>query len=238
MKKLNIFLLAFLFILNSALAEKIKVGTSPDYPPFEFMKDNEITGFEVELTNELAKRVGVEIEWLSMPFSGIIAALKSGKIEAAATGMVMTPERHKILDFSTSFYSADNAYLKQKDREDIKEISDLAGKKVGFQMGTTREIAVKNIKDAIGVGMEETMTMVMSTSTGKLDAFVIEKIVGKKYAKEHPNLVVFATEKDWTEGIAMAFVKGSKYMPKFDAALKEFMQTDEYKKLKEKYELD
>lgn len=61
---------------------KVVVGTSADYAPYEFVDDaGKITGFDVELMEEIAKRMGVELVWTDMPFDSLIAAVQEGKID-------------------------------------------------------------------------------------------------------------------------------------------------------------
>ena len=89
---------------------KIILGTSADYPPYEFHalvdgKDT-IVGFDIELAKEIAKDLGVELEIKDMSFDGLLAALVSGNVDMVISGMTPTEERRQNVDFSEIYYQA------------------------------------------------------------------------------------------------------------------------------------
>src|SRR5512140_1739580 len=89
----------------------IKVGTSADYPPFESVDSsgNKI-GFDIELMNEVAKRLGVKVEWVDMPFDSLIAAVQEGKIDASISAFNYSEERDKMIDFSDAYYTSEDSF--------------------------------------------------------------------------------------------------------------------------------
>ncbi len=98
---------------NNTSSEKIyKVGIAANYPPFDFIKDTKITGFDVDLLEEIARREKFKLEWINMSFDGLIPALKSGKIDMIASAMSSTPQRLNSMDFSKTYFNTKNLYLK------------------------------------------------------------------------------------------------------------------------------
>lgn len=81
-------------------AGKIVLGTSADYPPYEFHKvidgKDEIVGFDIEIAKQIAKDLGVELEIKDMKFDGLLAALQAGKIDFIVSGMTPTEERKRV----------------------------------------------------------------------------------------------------------------------------------------------
>ena len=110
-------LLAALATLGAA---ELKIGTAANYPPFEYVDEqNKITGFDMDLVAELAKRAGFEYKIVNMSFDGLIPALKTGKIDAVASAMSATDDRRKSIDFTQAYYATENIYLRAKGNDAI-----------------------------------------------------------------------------------------------------------------------
>ncbi len=119
----------------------IKVGTSADYPPFESVDANgNKVGFDVELMTEIAKRLGVKLEWVDMPFDSLIAAVQEGKIDASISAFNYSEERDKTIDFSDAYYTSEDAFTVANGfAGTITKPQDVAKFKVGVQTGTTQD---------------------------------------------------------------------------------------------------
>lgn len=116
----------------------IRVGSDIDFPPFEFIEDGEIKGFDVELMEEIGARLGLEVEWVDAAFDTIIAQLVGGEFDALISAMTITEERAQEIDFSDPYFEATQALLVGP-ASDIAGVDDLAGRSVGAQDGTTGE---------------------------------------------------------------------------------------------------
>ena len=119
----------------------IKVGTSADYPPFESVDEsgNKI-GFDIDLMTEIAKRLGVKIEWVDMPFDSLIAAVQEGKIDASISAFNYSEERDQTIDFSDAYYTSEDAFtVAEGFAGTIANPEDVANFKVGVQTGTTQD---------------------------------------------------------------------------------------------------
>jgi cystine transport system substrate-binding protein len=116
----------------------MNVGNSGSYPPFEFVADGKLTGFDVDLANEIGKRMGVKIQWTIVDFKGIIAALVAKRVDVLISAITRTPDRAKQVAFSEPYYNAGigAAVLVNSG---IKEPEDLKGKVVGLQAGSSGE---------------------------------------------------------------------------------------------------
>jgi polar amino acid transport system substrate-binding protein len=119
----------------------IKVGTSADYPPFESVdaSGNKV-GFDIDLMTEIAKRLGVKLEWVDMPFDSLIAAVQEGKIDASISAFNYTEERDQTIDFSDPYYTSEDAFtVAEGFAGSIVNPEDVAAYKVGVQTGTTQD---------------------------------------------------------------------------------------------------
>ena len=119
------------------------MGTSADYPPFEFLKDQEIRGFDIDLANAITKKLGYELQITDVSFPGLIPALQTGRIDFAISGFAFTPAREEEVDFSTVYYSPSYSFLYRKDNP-VAGINKLDGKVIAVQIGTSMEILLRS----------------------------------------------------------------------------------------------
>lgn len=128
--------------------EKIKrtgvmtVGTSAAYAPFEYIANGKMIGYDVDLAEAVAKRMNVKVEWQEIDFKGIVAALKSGRVDVLFTGLTKTKQREEQIGFSDSYYDAGIGAAKPNGVA-IANPEDLNGKIVGVQIGTSGQAFVR-----------------------------------------------------------------------------------------------
>lgn len=132
----------------------IKIGNSAAFPPFEFVRDGELVGYDIDLGNEIARRMGVKAEWQRIDFAGIIAALTSKRVDMLVTAMVKTPERAEHIAFSEPYYNSGIAAA-ARPGVTVKVPEDLAGKIVAVQVGTAGE---RYVRDNFGTKVKEIKT--------------------------------------------------------------------------------
>lgn len=166
-------------VLSSILKRgEIRIGTTGTQPPFSMKsKSGELIGYEVDLAKALAKNMGVKLKLVEMPFSDLLSALKSGKIDAVMSGMTMTPERNLEVLFAGPYLLSGKTILTKSSR--VSEISDASNDKkyrIVTLKGSTSVDFVKNymqkheliLVDKYSDGVE----MVLSD---KADAMVADK---------------------------------------------------------------
>ena len=118
----------------------IKVGTNAEYPPFESVDETgKVIGLDIDVMNAIAKAAGFEVEFVNTRWDGIFVALSSGEFDAVASAATITDERKQAVDFSDPYFNAGQV-LSVKQDSDITSLDDLAGKRVGVQLGTTGDI--------------------------------------------------------------------------------------------------
>ncbi|AJC87499.1 amino acid ABC transporter, permease/substrate-binding lipoprotein [Campylobacter insulaenigrae] len=225
---------------NNMASEKVyKVGIAANYPPFDFVKDTQITGFDVDLLEEIAKRENFKLEWVNMSFDGLIPALKSGKIDMIASAMSSTPQRLSSMDFSNTYFNTKNLYLKLKIDSSLSNKESLEGKKIGVQLGTIQENAAKMIPNSQVVASEEMLAAILALKAGKVDAVLTDKDIGKGYLKTNDELEAFLEEDDGSSGFCIAFDKGqnAELIQKINTALEKIKSDGTYQKIVEKYDL-
>jgi polar amino acid transport system substrate-binding protein len=129
--------------------EKVKrtkvmtAGNSGSYPPFEMMEGGKLVGFDVDMADELGKRMGgIQVKFEIIDFKGIVAALTSKRVDTLITALTWTPERANAIAFSIPYYDAGIGALTKPD-SGIKAPEDLAGKIVGVQLGSSGDAFVR-----------------------------------------------------------------------------------------------
>ncbi len=175
---------------------KIVVGMSADYAPYEFHAvidgKDKVVGFDVDLANEIAKDLGVELEIKEMDFDALISALKADQVDAVISGMNPTDSRKEQVDFSDIYYEANHAVLAKKDNVDkLKVISDLDGKAIGAQLGSTQQqIAEEEVKGGNLSLLQDVNSLILTLKTGKVDAIITEKPVAAMAVENNSELAV------------------------------------------------
>ena len=124
-------------------AGKLVVGNGAAFPPFEFVEAGKLSGYDIDMGEEIGRRMGVAIEWQQIAFAGLIAALTSGRVDALITAMTWTPERAERIAFSTAYYRTGIAAA-FRPNVTLSKPEDLAGKVVGVQAGTSGEKFVRD----------------------------------------------------------------------------------------------
>jgi ABC-type amino acid transport substrate-binding protein len=177
-------------------AGKIVLGTSAEYPPYEFHQNvngkDEIVGFDMEIAKEIAKDLGVQLEIKDMSFDGLLPALTAGKIDFIVAGMTPDEKRKKSVDFTKLYYRAAQGVIVQaSDKDKYKTMKDLNGLRIGAQLSSTQEdIAKTQIEKADIKGLGSVADLVMQLKTKKVDAVIVELPVAQAYVSKNPELVI------------------------------------------------
>ena len=169
----RLFLLAVLFFGLPLLAEKnVRVITSANFPPYEFYQGGKIVGIDIDITREVLRRNGMDMTIEDMKFDSIIVAIQTGKGDIAASGITVTDDRKKMVDFSIPYVNSRQVIIVRKDSP-IKEPGDLKGKRIGVQSGTTGDTYVtENIGEP--QRFDDASTAVAALVNGKLDVVVLD----------------------------------------------------------------
>ena len=174
----------------------LKVGTSAEYSPYEFHKvvdgEDKIVGFDDFLVQEIAKDMGVKVEYEDMDFDGLLGALQADKVDIVLAGMTPDEKRKKSVDFSDIYYTNSNVCIVAKGKEDtIKKSEDLKDLKVGVQKGTTQADYVTNtlgISDA--TQLKKIPDLMLDLQNGKIDVIVTGKAVAEINVKKYDNIAI------------------------------------------------
>ena len=167
------------------------------YRPFQFEQGGEIVGFDVDVIDLVAKRLGVEQAIVDTPFEGIQSGedLNARKCDIAAAAMTITPERQEKIAFSDPYFDANQALLVEKG-SGIKTFDDLEGETLGVQSGTTGKMYAEENAVPAGVELKDYEDLALELSavkSGQIPAAINDIPVLLDYAKQNPDVEVTAT---------------------------------------------
>jgi len=160
-------------------AGTLTVGSDIPFPPFEFGKAPDYEGFDIDLVNEIAKDLDLEVVIKDTSFDTIFTDVAQAKFDMAASASTITPEREQQVDFSDPYYEAEQALL-VPEGSDITSVEDLAGLTVGAQDGTTGEAYANDETDAGSVrGFPNGPAAIAALQNGQVEATIIDQPVAQ-----------------------------------------------------------
>lgn len=216
--------------------DKINVALSPDYPPFEYYKNGQIVGMDIDIINAIAKELGLKAEIQPMEFDSIIASLESGRSDMGISSITATPARKKNLDFSESYHVTSLAILTRA-VDKISTLDQLAHKTVAAQ---TASIMEKYLKDRAQdynfsvFSISNNKFLVEELRLGRVDAVLLEKSQAKAFASQNLDFhyhILDAID----EGYSIAFKKGSAWRDKINTALAKLEKEGVLEEIKERW---
>lgn len=187
---------------------KVVIATEGAFPPFNFFRGPVLTGFEVELGEALAKKMGLAVEWRALSFDALLAGLRQDRWDMVIASFGITPERSKAVTFTSPHYCSGGIVV-AKD-PGIRTAADLTGKIVAVQTGSTYLEHVKQL-----AGVKDVKNFPQDTDcrsallNGRVDAWVTDKFVAKAALAANPSAGLKAGEFVFVERIATAVQKGN-----------------------------
>lgn len=203
--------------MDEIKAEGVLVlGTSADYPPYEFHTEidgvDTIVGFDISIAQYFADSLGVELKVVDMPFTSLLVGLSNGEFDLVMAGLTPSEERKQSVDFTdTIFNNTQIVMIRQEDAEKYTTTEDLAGKTVGAQTGTVQmDLAASVAGEENVVGLTRFQDLIMELKAGKLEAIFANNLVSTAYVSANPDLLVQDIGIDYEDpGFAGAVQKGN-----------------------------
>jgi polar amino acid transport system substrate-binding protein len=219
--------------------EKLTVGSDVPYPPFEeFGKTKtEFKGFDIELLEAIAAKIGREIQVQDTSFDTIFRDLAQGKFEVVASATTITEEREETVDFTNPYYlPSAQSIVVAKGTTGLESAEDLAGKIVGVQQGTTGEEYVEE-----EIETKELRTYPQGPDTfpalkaGTIDAVVIDRPVAEKAVEQDEGIEIsggIETEEEYGFVVQQG---NEELLDELNEGLKEVLESGEYTTIYKKW---
>jgi polar amino acid transport system substrate-binding protein len=175
------------------------------------------TGFDIDLMTEIAKRMGVELEWTDMPFDSLIAAVQEGKIDMSISCFNYTEERDAMVDFSEPYYTSEDAFLVTEDfAGTITNPEDVAGYKIGVQSGTvqddwvTTELIDAGLMDEANLSRYERVDQAaLDLEAGRIEVLVADSVPAQALMDQFGGLKIIYEGMLYTGPINIVLPEGS-----------------------------
>ncbi|MBN1917763.1 MAG: ABC transporter substrate-binding protein/permease [Verrucomicrobia bacterium] len=158
-----------------------RVALTGKYPPFSMPGDRgELIGFDVDVSREVAERLGRPLSLVQTEWDGILPGLLAGKYDAIIGSMAVTPERRSQVDFSMPYYqSGAQLFIHERHVGTIKSINDCAGLRLGVVLGETFERYLREKRPEINVvTYKDTNSIFLDVNNGRLAGFVSDRLLG------------------------------------------------------------
>ncbi|MEK5639354.1 cysteine ABC transporter substrate-binding protein [Paenibacillus rhizosphaerae] len=173
---------------------KIKVGLMGTYAPYNFLNDKkEVDGYDADIAKAIAKKLGVEAEFITGEFSGLIEGLQQGKYDVLISQVTITDDRKKTMDFSEPYIKNSVNVVVKSDNNTIKSIDDFKGKKIGVGLGTNdekylRDEAMPKVGKFEIATYNDVISSLMDLNTGRIDAtinnmFALKPLIDQNHLK-------------------------------------------------------
>jgi polar amino acid transport system substrate-binding protein len=185
----------------------IVIASEGKFAPFNFVEGGKLAGFEIDVANAVAAKMGLKVEWKTMGFDGLLVGLQQDRWDMVIASHGITEERARAVTFASPHYCTGGVII-SKDGA-IRTAKDLTGKVVAVQTGTTyydnaKKLPVKDVKN-----FPQDASARAALETGHVDAWVTDKFVGKASLAATPATPLKMGDFLFTEKIASAFSKGN-----------------------------
>ena len=212
---------------------KLTMVTEATFPPYEFRVGTKIDGIDPAIVRHITGKLGYDLEIQDMSFDSVITAVQSGKADIAASGITVTEDRKKQVNFTIPYVIAKQVIIVKND-SNIKSASDLKKYTIGVQHGTTGDLYVtKNIKEP--QRFTNGALAVTALTSGKLDAVVIDGEPAEVYVSQQSGLKILPTPLTFEEYAFAISKKNAKLLREFNRVLQEMKDSGVLESIIQKY---
>ncbi|GKT22417.1 ABC transporter substrate-binding protein [Acidovorax sp. SUPP3334] len=214
---------------------KIIIATEGQFAPFNYFQGTQLTGFEIEVANLVARKMGLKVEWKTLGFDALLTGLSQDRWDAVIASHGVTEERSKAVTFATPHYCSGGMIIAMDPK--IRTAKDLTGKIVAVQTGTSY---LENVQKVAGIKeMKNFPTDVDARSaltSKRVDAWVTDKFVAKEVVAKNPKAGLKLGDMLFIEKIAPAVSKGNTGLADaWNKAFAEVLADGSYAAVSQKY---
>ncbi|MCG6928979.1 MAG: ABC transporter substrate-binding protein [Desulfofustis sp.] len=207
---------------NAVAADKtITIGCNSENPPWVYMDNGKMTGFEVDIANEFAKRAGYTIEFKTAPFSSVLTGVQSGQWDIGMSSIWIKEERAKMMDFADPYYDS-GIGLVTRTGGGVTKFEDMKGKVFGSDTGSLNEAWLIEANAKYGPyeikSYDYWADAILDLEAGRIDGVVVDGPIALYYIVQHPQsaLEMNLHIPGFSAGQAFAFKKGSPLKDEFN----------------------
>lgn len=240
-KKSILILLIVLFSCGEPKTPKIStlvVATDASWPPMEYMnKEGTISGFDIDLIKEIGLETGIEIQFINIPWERIFSSLQNSECDIIISSVTITEERKRSMDFSNPYINAGQVILLRNNTQNVKNLSDLSGKFVGAQKGTTGAFEIEKVSSLREKAYDNINSAIDDLLSTEIDAVVCDSPIAHEMIRRYSrNKLKIAGEPFTNEYYGIAVKKSNPLvLDTINDGLKKVIKKGTIDKLKEKW---
>ncbi|WP_394516261.1 arginine ABC transporter substrate-binding protein [Pantoea sp. SGAir0430] len=226
--------------MNAYAAEKIRFAASATYPPFEALdQNNQIVGFDIDLAKALCQQMQAECTFTNNAFDSLIPSLKFRRYDAVISGMDITAERSKQVDFTQPYYA--NSAIVIAHQGEYSDFSQLKGKRIGVENGTTHQkYLLEKHPEVIAVAYDSYQNAILDLKNGRLNGVFGDSAVVNQWLKANADLSAVGehiTDSDYFgTGLGIAVRKGnSALLQQLNSALAALKANGRWQQINQKW---
>lgn len=227
--------------VKTIAAGVVTMSTNAEFEPFEYKDSDKIVGIDVDISNKIAEKLGLDLKINDVAFDSLVIELQTNKCDFVAAGMSITEDKKKNVDFSDPYFNASQSIIVQKGSA-IKSRTDLNGKTVGVQQGTTGDTYCtdEDGKNDVKVGMVKRYNKgadaISDLISGRIDAVVIDDFPATKFVEKNSDKIEKLSDALTQEQYAIAVQKGNTaLLDQINAVLKDLKSSGELDQIIDKY---
>lgn len=201
----------------------IRIGSDTTYPPLETVDEatGEIVGFDVDILDAICERINCVPEFVTTAWDGIFAALVQGEFDMVVSGVSITEERDKIVDFSDPYLIVNQAIMMQAEDEGLTiENFKEPGRKLASQVGTTNAQLAEELVGRDNVQLFDTFSgAILALQNGDVDGLVIDGTSAAAYEQEFAGELVIGIKGLNADPLGLVFQEGDDLVDAFNEGL-------------------
>lgn len=219
----------------SGLPKVLKVGTEGVYPPFSYHKGSELTGFDVDYMRALGNKLGIQIQFVEVPWDSMFAALSSGRIDLVANQVTLNPQRQQLYDLSNPYIETTGVVVVNDSNNSIHSLKDIRGKRAAENI-TSNWAEVAKAAGAQIVTVDGMDKAIQNLRQGSVDVMVNDQLAVKNYiaGSSNPGIKIVAQTSDKSQSV-FAARKNTGYMTQINQGIADLRSDGTYQKLYDKY---
>jgi ABC-type amino acid transport substrate-binding protein len=179
----------------------LRVGLDPTYPPFEYISDGQVVGYDAQLARAIADDLGVRVQFVPMALDTLYDALIAGKVDVLISALPVVPERQAEVRYSSPYYQAGQVLVVRGGDAGaaIASVRDLEGRRVGVELGSNADTQARLLARTSLPGMRvvsvyrSPVEALSALARGELDAVITDNVSAHTYLRDHPGELAVLT---------------------------------------------
>ncbi|MBF8246945.1 MAG: amino acid ABC transporter substrate-binding protein [Rickettsia sp.] len=248
MKFLFLTILHFLFFITTSCDQpqnmddkkKLVIATSSDNPPYEYIKEGEIIGFDIDIIHEIFKNTQYKIEIKNMDFHALIPSLVSKRVDLVIAGLSINQERAKIVDFSIPYTQANPVLIFKKELHQDFSLEKIQDQTIAVQIGTVFVEMGKILSEKYNSNLfqvENSLFSIQDLLIDRMDYIILEKFQAQRFTEIYPELTFYQLENFESSSFAIAMPKNCPMKDEIDNAILKIKKSGTIDKLYEKWNI-